>query len=173
MHFLRVIANDSLGSSGYIVRRLKREPNPDRPDQKLIVAAQKKFLTSPDQAIKDSLLNNYISKNRLPKHVDYLTDKPLTISDFTEIGDSGNIKLRFDDLLYIVYTKEKEAKRYIGIKINRKPTSQTTILHLLDGEAGIDKSGILLDPNKVYLEGYMGWEKIGEMLPINYKHQVN
>lgn len=169
MHFLRVIANDSLEASGFIVKKLKREPNPDRPDEALLLAAKREFTKSTDQAEKDSLLNNYISKSRLPKYVDYLVDKELLIDEFTETDEEGNFKLKFDNLLYIVYTKEKEALRYVGVKLNRQPTSQTTILHLLNEEAGIDKRGILLKPNSVFLEGYMGWEKIGELLPINYK----
>ncbi|MEP2772850.1 MAG: carboxypeptidase-like regulatory domain-containing protein [Fulvivirga sp.] len=169
MHFLRVIANDSLEASGFIVKKLKREPSPDRPDEALLLAAKREFTKSTDQAEKDSLLNNYISKSRLPKYVDYLVDKELLIDEFTETDEEGNFKLKFDNLLYIVYTKEKEALRYVGVKLNRQPTSQTTILHLLNEEAGIDKRGILLKPNSVFLEGYMGWEKIGELLPINYK----
>jgi len=80
--------------------------------------------------------------------------------------------LNFKNYLMVIYTKEPEEKNYlIGMFGKRKKASgvQTSNIVLLEGNAQIDKSGVLINPNAIFNEGYWGFEAFANMLPLDYK----
>ncbi len=181
MHFLRSLTSKKLKEEGFVINQFKRVPNPDRPSEEKIKMAREllnlygnsidlsKQITNPKNQ-SDSIIV-IIQKARLPKHKDYLYKKNVPYEDMI-IYNSNTPYLSFIDYLMFIYTKEKEEENYlVGMFGKRKKANgvQTSNIVLLDGRSQIDKSGILINPNAVFNEGYWGFEAFANMLPLDYK----
>lgn len=104
------------------------------------------------------------------------------VFDSLELGSSNISKeLPFENLLYITFTKEYESEVYQ--KTSRSVFGHTSVskivpmkpqqswISLLEGNAAIEfePSGYIYNPTAYYSAGYWGFEKVAEMLPINYR----
>lgn len=102
--------------------------------------------------------------------------KVLKGSDITQIDstDKDQKIVRFPNDLRIEYLKEKQDERYYaGFGKTRLPY-QTTRIYFVDAEVRfitLSKQGTYYHPLAVYLDGYMGFEKMAEMLPIDFDVQ--
>lgn len=166
-HLLSSLVNNCLDSSGFEVRRLHRIPNPERPDEAFIKEALNIYMGSDDPVVKDSLRDNFISKRRLPKMVDYLEKQKLTESEIITKNETGYI-IHTESFLHIIYKKEDEEWNYVHEAGRAKRLPQTSIIQIINHKEHLDVNGNITDPANIYFEGYMGWEKIGDMLPLNY-----
>ena len=83
--------------------------------------------------------------------------------------------LNFSDALYVIYTKGKEQVEYQnkgysldGVYTDRRlPDGQVSIVNLF-GPVSIDENGFYKPTSDLYFEGYMGWEKIADLVPYEY-----
>ncbi|CAM1342227.1 carboxypeptidase-like regulatory domain-containing protein [Tenacibaculum aestuarii] len=185
MHFLRSLTSKKLKEEGFVVNQFKRVPNPDRPSEEKIKMAREllklygnsidlsKLIEKPKNQ-SDSIIVT-IQKARLPKHEDYLYKKNVPYEDMI-IYNNNTPYLSFKDHLMVIYTKEKEEENYlIEMFGKRKKASgvQTSNIVLLEGNAQIDKSGVLINPNAIFNEGYWGFEAFANMLPLDYQPSGN
>ncbi|WP_285057096.1 carboxypeptidase-like regulatory domain-containing protein [Pedobacter ginsengisoli] len=127
--------------------------------------------------------------NKLVKRVN--TNKPanstkepdtLRLLDRTEIlGDTlvkqdsiGLKRISFTDALYVVFTGEKENKTYFknsSFKINRPPeysNYQISVIHRLKSPIRFYRNGRIFNPAAVVFEGYSAYERIADMVPMDY-----
>lgn len=79
----------------------------------------------------------------------------------------GDAFLNFKHLLEVTYTKEKEESNYrpSGRRLNK----QISILNLTDKHIQIYPSGKLSNPLAIHTEQYWSYEKMGDLLPLNYQ----
>lgn len=97
-------------------------------------------------------------------------------------SQTGDYKqLSFDSYLTISYLKEKESLRYASV-MAEKPEAGSTIrdpggknfqesqILLLDGYLSIDfeANGFIRNPTSFYSLGYWGFEKVGDLVPLDY-----
>jgi hypothetical protein len=71
----------------------------------------------------------------------------------------------------VVYAKEKEELGFVNQNSfagRRSPTFQTSLLSLTEPYTFIEPNGMILNPHSHFVEGYWGWEKLAEMLPLDY-----
>lgn len=185
MHFLRSLTSKKLKEEGFVINQFKRVPNPDRPSEEKIKMAREllnlygnsidlsKQITNPKNQ-SDSIIV-IIQKARLPKYKDYLYKKNVPYKDIIAYNDKIPY-LSFKDHLMVIYTLETEEENYlVGMFGKRKKANgvQTSNIVLLDGRSQIDKSGILINPNAVFNEGYWGFEAFANMLPLDYQPSGN
>lgn len=89
-------------------------------------------------------------------------------------------QLPFENYLYITYTKERETPEYVrfakpGGNLNSVSASklgeQVSWISLAEGKSAIEfeRTGYVYDPISFYSSGYWGYEKVADMVPINYK----
>ena len=90
-------------------------------------------------------------------------------------------RLPFENYLYITYTKEKEAFEYTDSKkiggsqytsVSKfGADSQLSWISMLEGfnDIEFEESGYIYNPVSLYSSGYWSFEKIAEMVPINYR----
>ncbi|WP_440069830.1 carboxypeptidase-like regulatory domain-containing protein [Tenacibaculum discolor] len=181
MHFLRSLTSKKLKEDDFVVNQFKRVPNPDRPSEKKINFAREFFklynkpvnlsknISNPKTTLDSVIV--ILQKARLPKHRDYLYKKNVPYEDMIAYN-SNTPFLNFKNYLMVIYTKEPEEENYlIGMFGKRKKASgvQTSNIVLLEGNAQIDKSGVLINPNAIFNEGYWGFEAFANMLPLDYK----
>ncbi len=185
MHFLRSLISQKSKSEGFVINQFKRVLNIERPSNKKIKMAKElislygntidfaKEIINPKTPLDSALF--VIKKARLPKYQDYLYKQNVPYKEMISFKDNSPF-LDFENYLMIIYTKEPEEDNYlIGIFGKRKKASgvQTSNIVLLNGKEVIDNSGILLNPNAVFNEGYWGFESFANMLPLDYQIPKN
>lgn len=166
-HFLKSVYENNSDQEGYLVREIRSVPNPERPSDAVIDSAKVRMNQTKDFAEKESLYRNIVSKEHLSKtRVEGAPDYTDT-SEFTRTLEDGQVLLQFNNLLEVTYTKEKEEWGYYkNNNITRRP--QRSLLRLNVPSTIINHQGTTYNPYDIFLLGYMGWEKMGDMMPIDY-----
>jgi hypothetical protein len=124
----------------------------------------------------------YKIKNRAPFDLSN-TNKNWIKIDYSQVSfdslltvkDEHFKTLNFSDALYVIYTKGKEQVAYQdknyslrGVYTDRwMPDGQVSIVNL-QGPVSIDENGLFRPVANLYFEGYMGWEKIADLVPYEY-----
>jgi len=111
-----------------------------------------------------------------------VTAQNVNLYDSLGLGQSEiSKKLAFQDYVYITYSKEFESREYSGTQgmtvqgqpVPKKP--QRSWINLISSEEPIffEQSGYVINPVSFHSNGYWGFEKVADMLPMNYKPQEN
>ncbi|WP_188467486.1 carboxypeptidase-like regulatory domain-containing protein [Marivirga lumbricoides] len=168
VHFIKSLLNNSLQKEGFRVMNLYRVPNPERPSDSIISAIRKEVLFGNlNKRKKDSLRTNVLEKRGLPKNLNMLDTTALSANELI-VRKEDKIYMRASNLLQIVYQNEKEELNYLTHSRTKKPGLQTSILNIVSGEEELNLAGDITNPSNVFLEGYLAWEKIGDLLPLDY-----
>ena len=180
MHFVRALRKQNLETEGFNIRRLYRQPNPSRPSEERIEAARaimrQRALANKNLIIPaDDSISEIISKARLPKTIDLLDTTRVPYSEYLIIA-GDETRMAFKNLFNVVYTGEKEELAYVQQRSPFKPAQpsyQTSVIYLLDESVVLEKTGQIIEPLDIVFEGYWGWEKLGDMLPLDYLPNQN
>lgn len=76
--------------------------------------------------------------------------------------------LQFNEPLIIHYNHESEETGFHVPLGSYKKMFQTSKLTLRSQEIRINKNGMHFPVNGVFVEGYMAWERIGDLMPVGY-----
>lgn len=80
--------------------------------------------------------------------------------------------LRFDaaDELQVAYTAEKEDIEYLFLRRepDRTPSDQLSWLRLTDGAMQFQQNGQPVDYTQYQVHGYWAWERLADLLPLDY-----
>lgn len=171
-HFLRSVYQGRVSEEGFLVQQL-RSQTPDNS----VVASTTAEMGPPAQ-------------HRL------LYPTPLPIDSLRQ-ADADRVRLRFPHLIQVTYQREQPDAAYSDYYLAQKglsaprtnvprrgpdgqlmppaapdvevPTSQISVLRIVQPRHQIYANGTLDDPLAVLAEGYWAFEKLGEFLPINYE----
>jgi len=180
IHFAKSLLKGNFKEEGFIVHQFKRVPNPERPSEIEIKKAKElirlsrntidfsKKIDNPKTALDSALVIS--KKSRLPKFQDYLYKSNISLEDIIT-KKNGRTFLTFENSLSVVYTKEKEERRYVNSNFrtkNRNPGPQTSSILKINGNPYIDKIGVIINPLDVFYEGYWSYEKFANALPLDY-----
>ncbi len=175
MHFARALRETRLEKEGFNLRRLIRKPNPNRPTEEQLEDARRQLRLRGSAVLLDAddPLSIILSKTGLPKIVEILDTTQVPYSDYLQINGE-KVKMAFEGYFQVVYVGEKEELAYVTTSFGtRKPTFQTSVIFLRDKEVFLEKSGSFSEPLGIVFEGYWGWEKVGDMLPLDYMPEAN
>jgi hypothetical protein len=172
-HFLHSIYTSQVVPEGFLVQKMRIVPNPKFPRadslaHALRLARRNSVFSSADQ---DSLARWM----KVPRAFSMLYTAPRPLDSLRRVQpDSGRVWLRFRDYLQVTYQKEAPDPAYAAPRpINTVaaaglPKGQLSTLVLLKPEIEIQKNGQLTEPLGVFTDGYWGFEKMGEFLPLDY-----
>ncbi|RAK65211.1 carboxypeptidase-like regulatory domain-containing protein [Hymenobacter edaphi] len=168
-HFLRSVRTGQLAAEGFVANRLRRVPNMRWVRADSLLRLERLRHAHEVWHPADSLLQQL----REPPQYAYLYTRPLPADSLRRPGPGGAPVLRFRDLVQVTYQREKPDPAYtlphrLGEPAVR-PEQQISVLHLLQPAVEITPTGQLVDPLAVFTEGYWGFEKIGELLPVDYE----
>lgn len=173
MHFVRALRQRQLEEQGFNLRRLYRQPNPNRPTDEEIAAVRETAKAAGGSINLDATSTDILARARLPKVIEQLDRNPVPYADYlTFNGDE--VRMQFEHFMQVVYTGEKEEMAYVQLlkPFNPpKPTFQTSVLSLKADHVLLDKNGSIYEPLDVLFEGYWSFEKLGDMLPLDYTLQ--
>lgn len=101
---------------------------------------------------------------------------PIRMSKLVSTKPNGTTKsLSFENYLYVVYKNEKESLQYKIYQNSISPKAagreQLSWIFLPEGitEVDFEQSGYLINPLAVVTNGYWGFEKLGDMVPMDYE----
>lgn len=165
-HFFRSLYSNTLKQDGFIMLKLTRQINPDRPPEDLILQKIKAFKTNYD---RDSL-NYWIGKENLSKYAnEHLQREPLQpYQIFTRTEKPGLFILSFTDCLYVIYTKRREETDFKDLyRPLDMENFETSVLTLREPYAVFDMNGVVFQGTPLN-EGTWSKAKLAELLPLNY-----
>ncbi|MDT7831003.1 carboxypeptidase-like regulatory domain-containing protein [Flavobacteriaceae bacterium S356] len=179
-HFFKSLLTTNLSEDGFVVNQFRRVKNPNRPSDKEIENARKvirsqrtsfsfpKKIINPKTALDSAIIT--VRKSRLPKFSDYLYKQNVPYNKIIK-KEKDKTFLVFKDYLSIIYTKEKEEINFINTyAFGRKkaPGPQTSALVITKPYPYILRTGQVINPLDIFFEGYWGFEKMAETLPLDY-----
>lgn len=105
----------------------------------------------------------------------YVGDTTIPSDVFFSQVDSSTYEFRFINFINVSFQNEKEDKsylEYIWNPLDRNPRTKTTLQNssftLSEDSVLMDKSGYLYQPNALIFDGYWAFERVSDMLPINF-----
>ncbi|MFN8358207.1 MAG: carboxypeptidase-like regulatory domain-containing protein [Spirosomataceae bacterium] len=177
-HFMKCLLHDSTHQAGYTMYKLIRQPKkmmmldkiPPKKDSlgRIITVGdpQKVWMDSTDLALRTDSTLRKVPASPFSNYVQYLVKNPLVPSSLFK-QEGAQAQLTFKDYLYVVYQKEDEEPQFLERNLGKLP--QVSIAFLIESFAIIEANGYLQDPLALLVEGRWGREKMGELLPIDYK----
>ena len=104
--------------------------------------------------------------------IDY---SPIVFDSLLTVVDEHHKQLGFNDALYVIFTKQKEPTGYgdgghslAGLYTTRSvPQGQVSIVNG-SSPVLVDENGAFLPTASLYFEGFMGWKKVGDLVPFEY-----
>ena len=169
MHFLRSAYVGDVVQQGFRLQRLQRLPN-------------RRWAAADSLVHARQAAGEILNQNSLPPSVWQHLAEPHIISilytaylppDSVRRAEAdGRVWLRFRDLLAVTYDGERPDPnfRLPGAVLGRSlPRYQESVLHLQPPPAAeIEPNGVPAEPLALLTEGYWSFEKIGELLPLDY-----
>lgn len=101
------------------------------------------------------------------KFIDSVSTELITSIDIRKNRERREY-LEFDGHLLITYLNERESPYYIKGLGRDIRNYQTSIIKLTVQPLEVFENGSLSDPFGLIVEGYIGWERVGDFLPIDY-----
>lgn len=142
-HFMRSVYNQNCKAEGFVVYKIKnRTPMSSQAAGKIGV------------------------------RIDY---SPIVFDTLLTVVDEHHKQLGFNDALYVIFTRQKEPTGYAdgghsfaGAYTTRSvPQGQVSIVNR-SGPVLVDENGAFLPTASLYFEGFMGWKKVGDLVPFEY-----
>lgn len=156
MHFMRSLDARSLEAEGFDVHKLVRvERNNNTAKEPL-----------------DSAPHKLVDNRRVfgTQYANYLyTGKVSYDSIYHRKPDNSGLILHFKNYLQVVYKKEKESFEFASKEGHDRGYPQTSLIHLFTDTVPVDANGNVEMPTDLVYEGYWGWEKVAEMVPLDFK----
>ena len=112
--------------------------------------------------------------DRIPKDggfLDQLNSQVLDEESLMTRGEDGKVTISYDFHLHILYKLEKESSEYAGIMNGKKAINQTSIMKLEVDSLELYENGGYANPFGIMVEGYMAWERVSDLLPLDYKEK--
>lgn len=178
-HFLRSVYDNRVVEEGFVVQRLRRVANPARAQADSLLTLMRQQTTTRRLLNPVRFDDSLLALTKVPRQLEYLYTRPLSTKAYRQqLPDSGRVALQFPDLLQVTYGREKPDPAYalhvarttpLGRPAPAAPATQVSVLHLLLPQVLLQANGQATNPLGVLTEGYWGFEKIGEFLPVNYQ----
>jgi hypothetical protein len=165
LHFYRALVNGKFNEDGFVIRRLERKPNPQRPDEALIQRKLDKF-----NGLNGDSLNYWLKLYHMPRYKDYLYRQPMPPDMVVRpTGQPGLYALAFPDYLYVTYTKKYETQDFKDIyRPLDMENFETSVITLYKPYAVFDSNGAVISGQSTLYEGTWSKNKIAELLPVDY-----
>lgn len=109
------------------------------------------------------------------EHYDIVDPSPI-VTDSIARYENGEVNMRFNDYLYIVYSGENEETAYQERQIRRtvaKDAPQASIISIAAGAAvSVMENGNFYNSYDLLTEGYWSYEKLDKLLPLDYSPEA-
>jgi hypothetical protein len=179
-HFFKSLYANKTTEEGFVINKLIKVPNPFRKPDSLINANIKKFTTDAQLGRPRTFsiggsdsLTYWIKQRNEPKLVNTINRGDVKVDTLVKPFNENLKNVSYKDALYIMYKNERETDEFknSGHWQSRPldvPNYQISTVHLLTSPAQIFANGGIFDPKSFLYEGYWGYEKIADLVPMDY-----
>jgi hypothetical protein len=186
IHFIRALYQDQLEEKGYMVNKIERIANPNRPSDEEIEAT-KALLSETRGWLRRDSLQQVIKRESFQREIIEISKDSLVRADLVEEARNGLLFLTYAEPFFVIFEKEGEETNYRkqlgklqGFRSSRldivfsNPSNplpvQITQLTLTGNALRLFEDGNYFHPFDLHLDGYMAWEKIGDLMPFDYRN---
>ena len=180
-HFFRSLYANKTKEEGFIINKMIKIPNPNRYPEYLINANLEKLKTLPEKTgirktagkIDTALFSFWTKQKEMPRTIDKFS-RAEVLTDTLVHDFNQNLKyISYTDALLIQYTKEKESLAYsnTGFWIFRPldvPENEISVANLMSEGVRFYENGGVYDSRSLLFEGYWAYEKVADMVPMDY-----
>ena len=179
-HFFKSLYANQTSEEGFIINKLIKIPNPMRKPDSLINANIKRLTTAGQLGAPRTFkldgsdsLSYWIKQRNEPKLVNTINRADVKVDTLVKPFNENLKNITYKDALYIIYKNELETEDFknSGHWQSRPldvPNYQISTVHLLSSPAQIFANGGTLNPKSFLYEGYWGYEKIADLVPMDY-----
>jgi hypothetical protein len=185
-HFLNAAIHKEL-KSGFVVDKVKLVPNPNLPTDEEIAAAKEivrrygglqlnPYSTyNMNSGLKLKAANDVLKRSKGNQFIEVPIQINLPVDQFFTSEEEGHFLFLEDDedgnMAYRVrYENAYQESNYQKLNDNATTTKQqVSRITLFDDKILINPKGIFHNPLDVFLEGYWGFKKVADQLPLDYK----
>lgn len=168
-HFISSLYQGTTRKEKYQIRRIYQVPNPQKPSRETMSKASALFMKTQDRSIKDSLLFNFLNKRHLPDSIEVLDKNPINSTEIMQTDADGKRQLIGNTVLHVTYLGEKESKEFLGSIHDSQPGHQVSKLYVRTALLELFENGSYSEPLGILVDGYMGWEKVADLMPMDYR----
>ncbi len=178
-HFFKSLYAGTSKENGFIIHKLVKIPNEQRPADSVIDKTIKRLIDVQHGVVRlgsaeNDALNYWYKVKQMPRELILLDRSEIALD--TLVGQHyRNLKtMNFKDQLYVMYTKERETTKYsnnTGHAVTRPldiPNYQISIVNMLKGPVNFYPNGGIYEPKSLLYEGFWAYEKIADMVPMDY-----
>lgn len=184
-HFFRSLYAGNAQEEGFIINRMIKIPNPHRYPDSIIYKNLTRLKTPPKSTViskgvmpKDSAMIAFWTKQQdMPKYIDCLDRKEVSPTNHVSTYNQNLKILNSEAALAISYTKEKESLAYskTGFWIFRPldiPDYEISVANLMQNSIRFYENGSVHDSRAMLFEGFWAYEKVADMVPMDYIPQA-
>ena len=178
-HFFKSLYNNTITQEGFVINKIATIPNLNRkPDH--IINENIKRLSAGQAGLINVLtfngtdsLSYWIKQRTEPKTLSTLSRKDVDIDTLVTSFSNDLKMMNYKDALYVIYKNEPEnaAYSFSGHKQNRTPELahyQISIVDLLEPPVRFYSNGGIYNTRSLLYKGYWAYEKMADMVPMDY-----
>jgi hypothetical protein len=180
MHFMRSLYQGNAESSGYRIFATQKVPNPETP----LISNTEINLNSRYSQENASVLDSNQEKIAYDS-IDIPFNEPMDAQTLTRSTQDGKVFIIYDKPVYILYLHEEEESAFFLYSLRNINFSLKNLGQTESKESGVKlpqlskmvmrskavqvfDNGSYFHPFDIFVQGYLGWEKIGDQLPLDY-----
>lgn len=177
-HFFTSLYTNKIDEEGFIVNRRYEMPNADRLPDSLIEANIKQIIGGKGASLltvsnkNGNSLNYWMQEKRKPKIFHVVDRNKINIDTLVKTINSTFKAINYKDELFVTYKKEKEAPDYdkTPYYVSRPMdlTGQVSVIKMLRAPIYFYSNGIIYNPRSTLNSGYWAFEKMADMVPMDY-----
>lgn len=179
-HFFKSLYANKTTEEGFVINKLIKTPNPMRKPDSLINANIKRLTTAAQLSSPRTFsiggsdsLTYWIKQRNEPKLVNTINRADVKVDTLVKPFNENLKNITYKDALYIMYKNEVETDAFknSGHWQSRPldvPNYQISTVHLLSSPAQVFANGGILNPKSFLFEGYLAYEKMADLVPMDY-----
>ena len=180
-HFFKSLYKGTTAEEGFIINKMEKVINPNRLNESIINNNIARLRIPPEKTgirinagkLDTSQLAFWKKQKEMPKFIDKFNRAEILTDTLLHYYNQDLKYLNYTDALCIIYTKERETTEYdkSGSWIRRPfevSNYQISLARLTRGPIRFYENGGILDGRSLLYEGFWAYEKVGDMVPMDY-----
>lgn len=180
-HFFKSLFQGTTKEEGFIIGKIVKIPNPNRyPDYQinqnltqLKTLREKTGIRKVAGKIDTGLVAFWTKQLEMPKFIDKFSRAEVIADTLVHYLNKNLRYLSYTDALCVQYTKEHESLAYSnsGYWIFRPldiPDYEISVVNLMQPGVRFYENGGIYDSKSLLYEGFWAYEKVGDMVPMDY-----
>ncbi|TKB97378.1 carboxypeptidase-like regulatory domain-containing protein [Pedobacter cryotolerans] len=183
-HFFKSLYDNTITQEGFVINKISKIPNKNRPADSLINAKIKQLTTGKNGLTNvltfngSDSLSYWLKQRKEPKEFSVVSRKDVLVDTLVSKFNDDLKTIKYNNELYVIYKNEKETSVFnsSGLKQNRPMDLndfQISVLKLLNPSVNFYGNGAVADPRALLYKGFWAYEKVADMVPMDYLKNNN